>query len=440
MSKLSLLLLKEHGNEHDLSFKKQYSEPKIYTANDDLSVRWYVYYSFRNPIDGKLTRQKNVYLGVNRFKTLKERTKAIEGLRKKLLQLLENGFNPYETQASNEKPKNYTVTSAIEKYNEYLSGEHEYVHRRKIVSKGHRDEAIRFCRLFSETLEKTDDIKQMRIEKVSQNHVANFYSWAETHYGPSTFNKCMSGLKSFFDFLINVEEIEMKNPFETYVSKSVQKSDNETLTKNEFDSILKAVDNFNLIVPWGKKNTRNRSMYQPYLKDGFRLFLLTGGRREEVVDLKWSDILITENDVQFFKIQNLKVVRSNNAKGKSSASQFKHIPINSDLMDLLNEMGYNDKKYTSEYILFPQRDISSETIKTNLSRSFTHYRKGAGINKEVSLKNLRKTYISWVNHAMGKDTGKLTSHSTEQVLEKHYIDPKILTTIEEAVLKVKIFG
>ena len=31
---------------YDLLMKKNYSNPKIYTANGDLKQRWYVYFSF----------------------------------------------------------------------------------------------------------------------------------------------------------------------------------------------------------------------------------------------------------------------------------------------------------------------------------------------------------------------------------------------------------
>lgn len=41
---------------------------------------------------------------------------------------------------------------------------------------------------------------------------------------------------------------------------------------------------------------------------------------------------------------------------------------------------------------------------------------------------------------MHKDTGAQTSHSTHEVLEKHYMDPTILGKIEVAALGVKIFG
>ncbi|MBC8769856.1 hypothetical protein H4O18_17790 [Arenibacter sp. BSSL-BM3] len=48
----------EHVLEHSLSNKKNFSLPKINTANGDLSKRWYVYFTFRNPETQKLERMK----------------------------------------------------------------------------------------------------------------------------------------------------------------------------------------------------------------------------------------------------------------------------------------------------------------------------------------------------------------------------------------------
>ena len=168
---------------------------------------------------------------------------------------------------------------------------------------------------------------------------------------------------------------------------------------------------------------------------GFKLFLLTGGRREEVVDLKWSDILLTIEGVKFFRIANRKVNRS-----KKTEDFFKFIPINEDLFDLLNEMGYQEKKNSKDYILFPQRNVLTKTIMNDLSKAFTHYKKNVGITKDVSLKNLRKTYITWLRLAMGKDTGLLTSHGGEQVLLDHYIDSTILSAVEKATLNFRVYG
>jgi hypothetical protein len=34
----------------------------------------------------------------------------------------------------------------------------------------------------------------------------------------------------------------------------------------------------------------------------------------------------------------------------------------------------------------------------------------------------------------------LTSHSTQEVLERYYLDPKVLSAIERGAIEIKIFG
>jgi hypothetical protein len=41
---------------------------------------------------------------------------------------------------------------------------------------------------------------------------------------------------------------------------------------------------------------------------------------------------------------------------------------------------------------------------------------------------------------LGDDTGLVRPHSTTQVLEKYYLDPKVLTAVEISALKVRVFG
>jgi integrase len=296
------------------------------------------------------------------------------------------------------------------------------------------NEVISYCKLLLIDLKNRHDIEKTRIVDVTKKDASAFYSAMQLKYAPKTFNKCMSYVKSFFDFLIKVEEVDMKNPFENYIPLSVPKSIIETITKWEFQAILDAVDTYNPKVKSGNNGER-KNMYFPWLKDGFKLFLLTGGRREEIINLKWSDIFVSENGVKFFMFKNLKVERIN----KSSNTPKKYVPINSDLEELLVQMGM-DSRNPNDYILFPERECTDSIIIDRMSRSFTHYRKGAGIKKNITLKNLRKTYISWVNQAMGKETGILTSHSTNEVLEKFYLDPTILTTIEKGANEIRVFG
>ena len=343
--------------------------------------------------------------------------------------------NNYQKVIVSEIGNDYSIVDAVVRYNQYLSGNYEYSQFVKNVSEDHRKECIRFCRYFCNTFKGLKDISVTRIVEVTRVDVARFYTWANAHYGSEkSFNKCLGALKAFFKFLIEIEEVQMKNPFAVYETKKSRKKNIETLTKEEFKRIIEVVGVANPIVKLGGKGER-KNMYKPYLVEGFKLFLLTGGRREEVVDLKWSDILITIEGVKFFRIANRKVNRS-----KQTEDFFKFIPINDDLFDLLNEMGYQEKKNTKDYILFPQRNVLTKTIMNDLSKAFTHYKKTVGISKNVSLKNLRKTYITWLRLAMGKDTGLLTSHGGEQVLLDHYIDSTILSAVEKAALNFRVYG
>jgi len=329
----------------------------------------------------------------------------------------------------------YSVIGAILKYNQYLQGDTEYAHLKKNISSQYSDEVIRYCRLFATNLKEKEDIGRMRITDVSKKHVASFYTSLKSKYSPKTFNKCFNAVRGFFEFLINIEEVKMKNPFEIFTPLAVPSSNIETITKSEFLAILDAIDTYESSVVLGGKGER-KYMYYTWLKHGFRLFLLTGGRREEIVNLKWSNIFVSENGVKFLMFDNLKVERIS----KSKNTPKKYVPINADLEELLVEMGMNDNKNPNDYILYPERNCTSQVIMDRLSKSFTHYKKGAGIDKDISFKNLRKTYITWVNQAMGNQTGLLTSHSTMEVLEEFYLDPKVLSAVEKGALEIKIFG
>ena len=85
----------EHNLEHDSKVLPLFSSPKIYTAKGDLSKRWYLYFSFRNPKTGKLKRMANIYGKVNHYKTKEARISVLSSYRKNLLFLLNQGFNPF---------------------------------------------------------------------------------------------------------------------------------------------------------------------------------------------------------------------------------------------------------------------------------------------------------------------------------------------------------
>lgn len=88
-----------YESAYDLSMKKNYSNPKIYDANGDLSKRWYVYFSYRNPETGKLKRIAPFYGEANKYKTKSDRMFVLAVYKHKIKELLKRGYNPFEKNA-----------------------------------------------------------------------------------------------------------------------------------------------------------------------------------------------------------------------------------------------------------------------------------------------------------------------------------------------------
>lgn len=114
MSLTKEILTNAYENAYDLKIMKNYSNPKIYDAGGSLTKRWYIYYSFRNPITKKLVRQTPIYGGINVLKTLSERKKAAKNLCWAVQRHLDGGFNPYVTSKFDTLDLKYTIKDAFD--------------------------------------------------------------------------------------------------------------------------------------------------------------------------------------------------------------------------------------------------------------------------------------------------------------------------------------
>jgi len=92
----NVILKNEYKSEYDLKKLKQFSEPKIYSAKGDLSKRWYVYFSYRDPETGKLKRQAPIYGEANKLKTKTDRMEYLTTIKVVLKEMLKKGYSPYE--------------------------------------------------------------------------------------------------------------------------------------------------------------------------------------------------------------------------------------------------------------------------------------------------------------------------------------------------------
>ncbi len=69
--------------------------PKVNTCGGDLSKKWFVYYSVRNPRTGKMERFKD-YKGLQKYKSFESRLEEAERMAQEYLDKLENGWTPLE--------------------------------------------------------------------------------------------------------------------------------------------------------------------------------------------------------------------------------------------------------------------------------------------------------------------------------------------------------
>ena len=101
-------------------------------------------------------------------------------------------------------------------------------------------------------------------------------------------------------------------------------------------------------------------------------------------------------------------------------------------------MGYENKKGKDEYLISPDRSkTSTYALMDNLSKGFSHFYKQLGTGRDLQLKSLRKTYLTYLSAALSGDTKSLSSHTTDEVLQKHYVDEKI---VSKAVKELNIFN
>lgn len=189
----------EYGNEYSMKENISYTKPKIYHGGWDLSKRWYVYFSFRNAITGKMERQPPVYWIVNKFKTIPERKKAVTRLREILEKLLEN--NQVPTKYKNTElllSKFISINDAIDrsiKNAEQRMAESSYTDYRQRLKK--------FEKWLTE-----NHLYGKDVSEIDKKIVTTYLNSVLESTSPKNRNNTRANLSIFFSFLVDNEFIE----------------------------------------------------------------------------------------------------------------------------------------------------------------------------------------------------------------------------------------
>lgn len=118
---------------------------------------------------------------------------------------------------------------------------------------------------------------------ISKNTVQQFIYEVAKLVNPRSQARIISGLKSFFNFLL-FEEYRKDNPMDLISAPKIGRKLPDTLSEDEIDSLIKAID---LSKPEGE---RNRAILETLYGCGLRV--------SELVDLKISDLFFEEDFIK----------------------------------------------------------------------------------------------------------------------------------------------
>lgn len=287
-------------------------------------------------------------------------------------------------------------------------------------SQNHIDDTRRAFERFSISLKnKGYNLNTLDMKDIGDNEVGIFHTYLKKNLnlGTNSYNKHMTILKTLYNWTSRVKNYSIPNPFNHIELHTVHR-EVSIITRNEFESLLSVISYDN-----GFEEKRKKNLYHPWLRVAYRLALETGLRREELVILKWSDLVALDNQQMVFRVDNLKVNRM--LTGSSRGTRVKNIPVTSGLMKLLEEVGYPEKKDSDSFIIDRPEGMPVSYMIDLLSRSFAHFIKLV-TDRPLQFSVLRKTYISHLVLSLGGNAKIFTGHSNDQVLKNHYLSSAFL--------------
>lgn len=352
-----------------------------------------------------------------------------EGARNTNLQTGKSTFENREGgQSEINKDKPTLLIECFAKYVSVLRGENVPEHLKVNRSEDYLKDVERHLERFIICLETQKiNTETLQIQNVNDQIVGLVYEYLLKHkqYSNRTFNKAIGYFSSFFEWFNEEYNTQIRNPFNKVKRKKIHHTP-KAITKEQYEQILNQITPENGIRHYetGVKKTRN--MFQPWLKDAIRLGAYTGRRREELLSMKFKDIIKSGDDVFLIKVEDIKVNRIQKREGMEE-KKFNYVPITPQLMELLNELGFEKNKGTDTFIIAPDvKTNRNKVMVDSLTRGFTHFADQVAPEENITFKILRKTYATQMQIATNGNARQITGHSSDAVLKDHYIDPQLV--------------
>lgn len=339
--------------------------------------------------------------------------------------------------------KNLSLIEAMADYMSYINNIGVPWHEKVVRSKQQIKEYERNLKNLLSALEvKGIETKNLSFRAINNRQIVGHiceYLLVNLEYRPKTYNKSISGLSQFVNHIIEKYELDCKNCF-VPVKRKKYKPKPVAVKEDEFLGVLEAIspENGKYEVKGKKSHHSNvkRTYYKPWLYDAFLLGFYTGGRREEVVKLKWSGLKYQDDELSHIDISHFKENRSHGNLLDEEDYEDKSILITDDFKELLVKLGYENKKDSDEYILAPTETMTRTGMMGFITNAFTHFYKIAHPGTKHKLfKQLRKTYLTLLQRDYPQLSFLLGGHKDPSVEIKHYRDNDLLIREARKIMK-----
>jgi len=207
-------------------------------------------------------------------------------------------------------------------------------------------ESVISDKLMSEyNVDDIENYKQKRLQSIS----------------PTTLNIELRSLKSTFNSAVKWELLK-ENPFRKVSLLKIPQRPPIYLTKEDFKKLISVVK-------------------EPLLRDVFLFAVLTGFRKGEMLNLKWSGVDLQKRQVT---IENSEGFTTKSGKSRT-------IPLNDAVFDMLSKR--NAERNRCEYV-FHRKGYKLNDL--YLTHRFKKYVVDLGLNPQLHLHSCRHTAASWL--------------------------------------------
>lgn len=290
-------------------------------------------------------------------------------------------------------------------------------------SKGHQNNVKKIFKNFIISIEKNGYSKYtFKPEDLTLAIVREFLKHINSlHISDRYYNMHLSCMTTLYNFLNKKVHLEIVNYFISFSKQSVY-SNPKSASKEDIEELL------NVITPengeYQHSSGKERNYYRPWLKHFVQVAYFIGARREDLVNLKYTDIIEDKNGEPFIiNVQNRKSQRNRDSKNKSEIEHVRIIPsgIFPAFKKVLYDMGYDSYKNKDLYLFDIDETMNRETLTKFISKAVSHFFKKT-TNSDLRFKNFRKTFATQIDLQLNGDADILVDHSDRKVTEKHYID------------------